>query len=105
MYVYEESKNTIENKGNNFRVRQAKKNQKWPEIHHFWNCGHNMPKTNTKIDMDHISVIINICVEFEKNLRGCILEISKMVKLAKMAIKWPKLENGFFHSKNGFFID
>ena len=52
--------------------------------------------TQTKIDMDHISVIINMCVEFEKNLRGCILEISKKVKIAKMAIEWPEFENGCF---------
>ena len=61
-----------------------------------------MPKTKTKIDMDHISVIINMCVEFEKNLRGCILEISKKVKIAKMAIEWPEFENGCFLLKKWF---
>ena len=58
--------------------------------------------TKTKIDMDHISVIINMCVEFEKNLRGCILEISKKVKIAKMAIEWSKFENGIFSLKKWF---
>ena len=55
-----------------------------------------MPKHKTKIDMGHISVMINMYVELEKNLRGYILEIFKMVKMAKMAIKLPKLKNVYF---------
>ena len=62
-----------------------------------------MPKSITKIDMNHISVMIDMCVELEKNLRGYILEILKMVKIAKMAIKWPKLKNGSFSLKKCFF--
>ena len=61
-----------------------------------------MPKSITKIDMDHILVMIDMCVELEKNLRGYMLEILKMVKIAKMAIKWPKVENGCFSLKKWF---
>ena len=43
-----------------------------------------------------------MCVEFKENLRGCILEIWKMVKIAKMAIEWPKFENGCFLLKKWF---
>ena len=52
--------------------------------------------------MNHISVMIDMCVELEKNLRGYILEILKKVKIAKMAIKWPKFENGCFSLKKWF---
>ena len=55
-----------------------------------------MPKHKTKIDMDHISVMMNMHVKLKKNLRWYILEIVKMGKIAVMAIKWPKLKNVYF---------
>ena len=75
-------------------ISELNRKQKWSKYDHFWNCGHNMLKNKTKIYMDHILVMINMCVGLENNLRGHILEIYKMVKIAKMAIKWPKFKNG-----------
>ena len=43
--------------------------QKWPDFHLFWNCGNIMPKHKMKIYVDNISVMINMHVELEKNLR------------------------------------
>ena len=63
-----------------------------------------MPKHKPKIDMNNISVMIKMYVEIEKNLRWYILEIFKIVKISQMAIKWSKLKNVYFHSKNGFII-
>ena len=88
-YVQEESKNTI---GKN----SVTGGYQWPNFHHFWNCGHIMPKHKTKIDTDHTSVMMNMCVKLEKNLRWYFLEIFKMGKIAGMSIKWPKLENVYF---------
>ena len=64
-YIQEESKNTLGSNGKNSvkGVSQGKIIQKWPNFHHFWNCGHIMPKHKTKIDMDNISVMINMYVE------------------------------------------
>ena len=72
-YIQEESKNTIGNNGKKFSeggLPREKISQKWPNFHYFWNCGHIMPKHKTKIDTDHISVMMNMCVKLEKNLRG-----------------------------------
>ena len=70
----------------------VKISQAWPDFHHFWICGHIMPKHITKLHMDNIPVMINMYVEFEINLRGYILEIFKM------DIKWPTLKKKFiFH--------
>ena len=52
--------------------------------------------------MDNISVMINMYAELEKILRWYILEIFKMVKMAKMAIKWPKSRNVYFLLKKWF---
>ena len=65
----------------------GKKISQKPDFHHFWNCGHILPKHKTKNVMDNISVMINMYAELEKILRWYILEIFKMVKMAKMAIK------------------
>ena len=92
-YVQEESKNTIGNNGKKFS--EGGLPRKWPNFHHFWNCDHIMPKHKTKIDMDHISVMIDMCVKLEKTLRWYILEIFEMAKIAKMSI---------FYSKNSFII-
>ena len=73
--VQEESKNTIGvNRGkiSEGELPRKKISQKWLNFHHFWNCGHIIPKHKTKIDMGHISVMINMYVELEKNLRGYI---------------------------------
>ena len=75
---------------------REKISQKWPTFHYFSNCGHIKPKHRTKIDTDHISVMMNMCVKLEKNLRGYFLEIFKMAKMAQLAIKWPKLKNDYF---------
>ena len=106
-YVQEESENTIGNSGKKFSeggLLKKKISQKWPNFQHFWNCGHIIPKHKTKIDMDYISIMMNICVKLEKNLRWGILKIFKMGKIANMAIKWPKLKNVYFFSKIHIFI-
>ena len=98
-YIQEESKNTLGSNGKKFSeggLPREKIIQKWPNFHHFWNCGHIMPKHKTKIDMDHISVMMNMCVKLEKNLRWYFLEIFKMAKMAQLAIKWQKLKNVYF---------
>ena len=68
-YVQEESKNTIGN-NNKSLVKGGYPRKKLvkigPNFHHFWNCGHIMPKHKTKIYMDHTSVMIDMCVKFEK---------------------------------------
>ena len=67
-YIQEESKNTLGSNGKKFSeggLSREKIIQKWPNFHHFWNCGHIMPKHKTKIDTDHISVMINMCVKLE----------------------------------------
>ena len=92
-YVQEESKNTMENNGEKISEGGLPRKticQKWPNFHHFWNCGHIIPKHKTKIDMDYISVMMNMCVKLDKNMRWYILEI---FKIAKIAIKWPKLKD------------
>ena len=42
-----------------------------------------MPKHKTKIDINNTLVMINMYVELEKNQRGFILKIFKMVKIEK----------------------
>ena len=57
-YIQEESKNTLGSNGKKFSeggLPREKIIQKWPNFHHFWNCGHIMPKHKMKIDMDNIS--------------------------------------------------
>ena len=83
-HVQKESKNTLGNNDKKFSdggLPGKKISQNWQNFHHFWNCGHIMPKNKTKIDMDHILVMINMCVKLEKNLRWYILEICKMARI------------------------
>ena len=61
-------KNAMGNNGNNCSEDRKKTSQKWPDLHHFWNYGHTMLKHNMEIYMDHILVMINKCVELEKNM-------------------------------------
>ena len=87
-------------------VKTGRKNlrngPKWPKFHHFWNCRHNMPKHKTKIYTHHISVMINMSVELEKNLKGYIWKLFQIVKLAKMAIKWPTIKKWLFFGQEMF---
>ena len=43
--------------------------------------------------------MINMCVKLEKNQRGYILEICKMVKITKTDIKWQTLKDDYFTLK------
>ena len=83
-YVQEESKYTIGNNGGTiseggYPGTTLVKNG--PNFHHFWNCGHIMPKHKTKIYMDHTSVMTDMCVKLEKTPNG-----PKMVKIANRTL-------------------
>ena len=57
-YVQKDFKNAMGNNVNNGSEGREKISQKWPDFHHFWNCGHIIPKHKMKIYMDHFSVLI-----------------------------------------------
>ena len=82
-------KNAMGNNGNNCSEDRKKVSQKWPKFHHFWNGGQNIHKTQNEIDMDHILVMINMCVELESVF---LINIQNGQK-TKITIKWPKLKS------------
>ena len=95
-YVQEDFKNAMGNNANNSSEDRKKISQKWPKFHHFWNCGHTMPKHETKIHMDHILATKNMCVELQ-NFFG--MAYFKNTQNGKNSQNGHKMDT--FHSKNG----
>ena len=82
------------------RVRQGgKMSQKCPNFTIFGIVAIIYQDTKRKF----ICIIFqSMCVELEKDLKGYVSWIFKMVKIDKIAIKWPKLNIGNFSLKNCF---